>query len=146
MDQLRVRAVVRADWNWIAEWFRDPELDRRLGPVDDEWLDYVLSDHDGAQLVVERDTGQPVALAGCVWDRSGTEHGITDFAVDPRLRRSGIGTQALTSVLTWVGHPAAKRWIAFVELDNSAAFNFFSAIGWDAQGIEDGMHRFHHEP
>ncbi len=144
VDRFRVRPMVRSDWRWISDWFRDAELDRRLGPVDEEWLEHVLSDRDGVQLVLEDDE-RPVALVGCVWDRSGVEHGITDLAVNPQLRHSGIGREAVTSTLAWAQHPAAKRWIVFVDADNAAAFSFFSAIGWSQQGIDDGMHRFSFE-
>lgn len=141
-NRLRVRPMARSDWRWISDWFRDPELDRRLGPIDDEWLEHVLSDHDGVQLVVADHQGQPAALVGCVWDRSGDEHAITDLAVHPRRRRSGLGRQAVTATIAWAGHPPARRWIAFVEVDNPPAFEFFSAIGWRHQGLDDGMHRF----
>ncbi|WP_234789994.1 GNAT family N-acetyltransferase [Mycolicibacterium fortuitum] len=141
-NRFHVRPMVRSDWRWISDWFRDAELDRQLGPIDDEWLEHVLSDHGGVELVVEDDHGQPAALVGCVWDRSGDEHAITDLAVNPRLRRSGIGREAVTATLAWAEHPAAKCWIAFVDVDNSAAFSFFSAIGWRHEGLDDGMHRF----
>ncbi len=86
--------------------------------------------------------GGPRRLVGCVWDPTGDEHAITDLAVAPQLRRSGIGREAVAATVAWAGHPAAKRWIAFVEVDNPSAFKFFPAIGWCHEGIEDGMHRF----
>lgn len=141
-DRFQVRPMVRSDWHWISGWFRDAELDCRLGPVDEEWLEHALADRDGVQLVLEDGDGRPVALVGCVWDRSGVEHGITDLAVNPQLRGLGIGREAVTSTLAWAWHPAAKHWIAFVDVDNAAAFNFFSAIGWSPEGVEDGMRRF----
>ncbi len=113
-----------------------------MGPIDEEWLEHVLSDHDGVQLVLEDHKGRPAALVGCVWDQSGDEHAITDLAVDPQLRRSGIGREAVAATVAWAGHPVAKRWIAFVEVDNPTAVEFFPAIGWCHEGIEDGMHRF----
>ncbi|MFN6544400.1 GNAT family N-acetyltransferase [Mycolicibacterium nivoides] len=141
-NRFHVRPMVRSDWHWICGWFRDPELDRRLGPIDEEWLEHVLSEHDGVQLVLEDHKGRPAALVGCVWDPTGDEHAITDLAVAPQLRRSGIGREAVAATVAWAGHPAAKRWIAFVEVDNPSAFKFFPAIGWCHEGIEDGMHRF----
>ncbi|MEE6170356.1 MULTISPECIES: GNAT family N-acetyltransferase [unclassified Mycolicibacterium] len=143
---LRAREMTRRDWQWVEQWFRDAELDQRLGPLDEEWLEHVLSDREGVQLVVESVSGTPVALAGCAWDPVGSSHGITDLAVCPWMRRFGIGQRALKSVLEWSGHPPTKRWVAFVDPDNHAAQAFFSAIGWHPDGIEDGMHRFSFEP
>jgi ribosomal protein S18 acetylase RimI-like enzyme len=140
--RLEVRRVARADWGWISEWFSDAELDRRLGPLDEQWLEHVLSDREGVQLVVESGKGVPVALIGCAWAPDGLGHVVTDIAVNPRLRRSGIGRQALASAITWDAHPPTKDWIAFVDPDNDTAFSFFSAIGWSYKDLEDGMHRF----
>lgn len=138
----RVRRVTRPDWYWISSWYRDAELNQRLGPVDESWLEHVLADESGAQLVVEDDTGTPVALVGCVWDPSGAGHVITDLSVDPALRRHGIGRRALSAALTWKGHPETRCWTAFVDDDNRGAFAFFSAIGWTYTGKDDDMHRF----
>lgn len=139
---LDVRRIARADWEWISAWFDDAELDRWLGPMDQEWLEHVLSDREGVQLVVESGEGVPVALMGCAWDPSGTRHGVTDIAVNPRLRRSGIGRQSLAAAITWDAHPPTDGWMAFVDPDNDAAFHFFSTAGWSRQGLDDGMHRF----
>jgi Acetyltransferase (GNAT) family len=141
-DCLHVRRITRADWEWIRAWFGDEELNRRLGPLDEEWLEHVLSESDGVQLVVNVTDGTPVALAGCAWDPAGSAHAITDLAVCPWMRRSGIGRQALVSVVTWDGHPPTEGWVAFVDPDNHAAFEFFSASEWRRGGLDDGMHRF----
>ncbi|ULN45455.1 GNAT family N-acetyltransferase [Mycolicibacterium goodii] len=141
-ERVSARRMTRADWEWISEWFGDEELNARLGPLDDEWLEHVLSERDGVQLVVTAAGGAAVALVGCAWDPAGEAHVITDLAVCPWMRRSGIGGRALTSVLTWAAHPPTKRWIAFVDPDNHAAFEFFSANRWRLNGLDDGMHRF----
>ncbi|WP_165606021.1 GNAT family N-acetyltransferase [Mycolicibacterium mucogenicum] len=143
---LRAREMTRRDWQWVEKWFRDAELDQRLGPLDGEWLEHVLSDREGVQLVVETVSGTPVALVGCAWDPAGSEHGITDFAVCPWTRRTGIGQRALKSALGWHGHPPTTRWVAFVDPDNHAAQAFFSATGWHPDGLDDGMYRFSVEP
>ncbi len=139
---LWTRRMVRADWQWITAWFGDDELNRRLGPLDEEWLDHVLAEPAGVQLVVTDDRGAPVGLAGCAWDPAGGAHAITDLAVCPRRRRSGLGSDVVSSVLTWGHHPPARRWVAFVDPDNRAAVAFFAAIGWRLDGLDDEMYRF----
>lgn len=138
---LTVRRMVRGDWPWISAWFADPVLDRELGPLDDDWLEYVLAEAEGAQLVLS-DAGGPVALVGCVWDPDGAEHGITDIAVDPARRGDGIGRRAIDAAVAWPGHPASERWVAFVDPENAAAFRFFTALGWRHEGRDDLMERF----
>lgn len=140
---LRVRAFEQSDWDWMQKWFEDEVLNSRLGPVDETWVEYVLADTDGAQLVVELPDGAAVALVGVAWDRAGRVHCITDIAVDPRRRRCRIGGAALSVVMAWRGHPPVDTWIAFVDPENSPASTFFSSIGWTWDGIDDGMHRFH---
>lgn len=140
---LHVRSFVRQDWPWVRRWFEDPALDNALGPLDHEWLEYVLADHTGVQLVVEGPGGDPVALVGVAWDSSGAAHGVTDFAVDPGLRRTGIGRAALTAALAWPGHPETEKWIAFVEPHNLPARRFFSALGWIHDGLDEDMHAYH---
>lgn len=44
---LAARLMTRADWPWIQRWYEDETLDRELGPLDDEWLEYVLATHSG---------------------------------------------------------------------------------------------------
>ncbi|MEU9806167.1 GNAT family N-acetyltransferase [Mycobacterium sp. NPDC050853] len=136
---LLVRRFCRDDWDWVQEWFRDPVLDQELGPLDDEWLEHVLTDPGSAELVVIRES-EPVALVGCVWGP--IEHTVSDIAVPRSLRRSGVGSLALRAVLTWRGHPPVSRWVAYVHPSNPAAFGFFTEQGWKHFGIDDGMHTF----
>lgn len=55
-DRLHVRQVTGADWEW--EWIGDEELNRRSGPLDEEWLEHVLSESDGVQFVVNVTDGR----------------------------------------------------------------------------------------
>ena len=143
--ELTPRRMVRDDWPWIRSWFEDPVLDRELGPLDEEWLEHVLADMDGVQLVV-LEGSEPVALIGCVWDPDRVEHGIADIAVDPAKRGVGLGRAAVDAVLAWPGHPGSARWLAFVDPENSEAFQFFTALGWTHTGRDDLMERFVLEP
>lgn len=138
---LTVRRFSRADWDWYREWFADRELDRRLGPIDEEWLTHVLEESDGVQLVVEQ-RGHPVAVVGCVWGAPAMGHAITDLAVAPFHRRQGFGSVAVDMTTRWPGHPPTNFWCAYVELDNEPAFDFFTSRGWSYLGVDDGMHAF----
>ncbi|MDV6903773.1 GNAT family N-acetyltransferase [Pseudomonas aeruginosa] len=133
---------MRDDWTWVQDWFTDPQLNRELGPLDQEWLDAVVERNGGIQLVALEDK-KPVALIGCAWSPTPHElHGITDIAVSPGYRKQGLGRRALSETIKWHGHPPSDGWVAFVSDRNSAAKAFFSSLGWKNVGLDDDMHRF----
>ncbi len=144
---LSVRAFAADDYSWLQVWYEDPVLDEELGPLDDEWLEYVLADETGEQLVVLTD-GAPVAVVGIVWaNGENAAHAVTDIAVDPARRGTGLGRTALDQVVAHVEREAPDGWVAFVDRENLAAFAFFSALGWEHTAEpdpqdEDGMHTF----
>ncbi|MBX8800993.1 GNAT family N-acetyltransferase [Ochrobactrum sp. MR28] len=137
---MQLRKFCREDWQWIQLWFQDEYLNAELGPLDEEWLNHVLNEVGGVQLVVECGD-RPVGLIGCVWG-NGTDlpHAITDIAVAPDLRRTGLGQRIVAEVMNWEGHPLARNWVAYVAQDNDRACRFFIHIGWKYCGIEDEMH------
>lgn len=136
-----LRPVVRSDWPWIQRWFQDPELNLRLGPMDEDWLQHVLQERDGVELVAQSPDGTPFALVGLDWLRPGLVV-ITDLAVDPGRRGRGLGRQALDAVLAWPGAPAPARWITFVDPTNPAAAAFFVRCGWACDGPDGEMIRY----
>lgn len=140
---MELRRFTADDWPWVQTWFRDPVLDRELGPMDTDWLDAVLSETHGVQFVATIG-GEPVALVGCVWARApGEPHGITDLAVAPGRQRQGIGSAAIDLVLGWPHHPPCDHWIAFVSPSNHAAASFLASNGWRNGGTAgNAMIRF----
>lgn len=139
---LEVRHLAESDWQWVKHWFTDPILSARLGPLDDDWLHEALTAEDGVQLVIHTPVGRPVALVGCAWGPADDLHAFTDVAVDPQLRRSGYGREALRIAMTYPRHPRFAGWLTFVDPNNSDAFAFFVRCGWSYEGLDDGMHRF----
>lgn len=137
-----VRRLAAADWDWLSCWAGDAAIDGAIGPLDAEWFAHVLGCQDGTHLVVTDGESRPIAVMGCVWDPDGASHVVTDFAVDPRRRRSGLGRRALASATAWEGHPAARGWTAFVDPRNERAFAFFADLGWRCEGLDDDMYRF----
>lgn len=140
---MELRVFSAGDWPWVQDWFRDPILDRELGPMDTDWLDAVLSERDGVQLVAIIQA-RPVALVGCVWGHQPDGlHGVTDVAVAPGMQRRGIGSRALDLVLEWPGHPPSRGWMAVVNPLNVVARSFLTKQGWqEGAPQEGGMIRF----
>ncbi|MBJ9953428.1 MULTISPECIES: GNAT family N-acetyltransferase [unclassified Acinetobacter] len=142
LHSISAREVNETDWSWILDWFKDPILDKELGPMDEEWLNYVLNKQDGPELVVMSDN-QPIALVGCVWSLTNDGlHSISDLAVHPAYRGCGIGKSAVECLFKWPNHPPSKGWQAFVALENKSAQSFFIGIGWDMKGIDEDMYVF----
>ncbi|MBF6261401.1 GNAT family N-acetyltransferase [Nocardia farcinica] len=138
-----VREFTRADWPWLSAWYADETLNEQLGPLDQEWLDHVLADDTGVELVVALD-GAPVASIGCVWadGHAESDHTVTALAVDPGRRRQGLATLALEAALGWPGHPPAAGWRVYVDLANLPALAFFRRRGWLDLGVADDMRTF----
>lgn len=140
--KIELRPIQQDDWHWIESWFRDPWLNKELGPVDAEWLTYVLSQTDGIELVA-LEGGQPVGLIGVTWaTKAAPYHGINSLAVDPNRRRTGLGRHVLSAVLRWPGHPEARAWVAFTAADNPPPANLLLSAGWHPDGTQNGMKRF----
>lgn len=137
-----VRPLLRSDWTWIKKWFQDQWLNSALGPMDEEWLDYVLADRNGVELVVTR-KGQPIGLVGIVWATSEQAfHCVTDLAVDPALRRQGLGCRILEAAMRWPGHPPASTWRAYVAQDNDPPARLLQSLGWTETNTQNDMRTF----
>lgn len=138
---LALRRLQREDWGWVQDWFTDERLNAELGPLDAEWLEYVLADRGGVELVASDPAALelPLALVGVVWATADHPHTISDLAVSPALRGRGLGRRAITAVLAWEGHPPGDDWVAYVASDNPAADAFFRALGWVPGAIEEDI-------
>lgn len=142
---MEIRRIHATDWDWIQQWFQDEDLNRELGPLDQEWLEHVLNQSDGVQLVAEQN-GQPIGLIGCAWgDGRNLPHAITDIAVAPPLRGNGQAGAMLEAVLAWPGHPPCRKWVAFVFPENQRACRFFTRLGWEHVDFADGMNEFEYK-
>jgi len=104
---------------------------------DEEWLELVLSERDGAQYSVF-DKEVLVAVVGIVFpDDEFPYYTITDLAINPGLRRKGIGAQILKDLPLL--HPLKKnwRWRAHVSKSNPKALQFFQKQGWTISQVTD---------
>lgn len=139
---IELREIGENDWSWLINWFRDPWLNRELGPLDQAWLQHVINNSDGVELVAEI-SEQPIGMIGIAWaDNTHPFHGITDLAISPKLRRRGLGRRVLKQAMKWPGHPPTKGWIAFVNKENTPSARLLLSVGWREDGIQDGMKRF----
>jgi GNAT superfamily N-acetyltransferase len=99
--ELEFKRFSRECFAEYAAWFVDAELNRWLGPMDEEWLECVLGEDDseGETWAVFRDA-ELVAVVECVFPPSDpTSPIISALATKPALRRQGIGAAALQHLL-----------------------------------------------
>ncbi|MEN5170345.1 GNAT family N-acetyltransferase [Brevundimonas pondensis] len=125
----RLRLFEAADFPAYRAWYADAELDAHLGPMDEDWLTFVLADKDGRQfsyLAQEK----LVAVIGVAPDPDLDAWVVTDIAVDPALRGLGWAGRALTSLMRHEALGARPRRLAYVMSDNPGARRFFTAQGW----------------
>lgn len=142
-ENYTTRTLTDSDFGWLSTWFRDRMLDREVGPFSLTWFTSILSENDTVNLVVESDIHGPVAVVRCLWaTREHDPHVVAFIAVRPDLRRTGAGTRALTTALTWPGHPRTSHWVAVVLARNVPAAVFFLSCGWAFHGVTHSVHLF----
>lgn len=129
---MEMRPFERSDFNAYLAWFADTNLNKELGPLDEEWLAYVLSECPPKEFCF-LENGELLAVIGtespnqndCTWY-------ITNIAVNPSRIRQGFGKQALEMLIqhhTKQKEPP-RKWIAWVDKHNSSATRFFVELGW----------------
>ncbi|SIQ18372.1 GNAT family N-acetyltransferase [Aquipseudomonas alcaligenes] len=139
---MHCRPFLRDDFAEYRSWYNDPQLNKQLGPMDEEWLEYVLNDSDGEQLCFF-EKSRMVAVVGLAEDPHVGAWVISDIAVNPALRGQGIGRRALELLLKHPRYQYQRVWQAYVMEDNSAARIFFARLGWlcvAEPGAEDPMY------
>lgn len=133
-----------------ASWFVDPELNRHLGPMDQDWLDAVLSEpeSEGVTWAVFRDA-EMVAVVEIFFDpRDPLSAFITALATKPNLRRHGIGIAVLQMILSYYKHKGILKHVAYISIDNEAGQRCAEKAGFvkvtskpDEQGYIELQHR-----
>jgi ribosomal protein S18 acetylase RimI-like enzyme len=139
---LVIAQFTKKDFPIYKDWFEDTELNTRLGPMDDDWLEYVMNQVDGCQYSVF-DENKLVAVIGIILpDEKHPAYYITDFAIRPDLRGKGVGSEVLRSFLKQFPLKPGQTWKTFVDTRNPRAKTFFESNGWVCQSEfpdKDGM-------
>ena len=130
-------------YSTYRSWFADPILTRTLGSIDEAWLHHILTDTKGQEYAALVDK-QLVGVVGLELPEA-TERriAITNIAVHPDRRRTGIGTQILQQLPQVITPQPGEGWLAYVDRHNEAAQRFFTHNGWSASDeAGDDMIRF----
>jgi len=127
-----------------ASWFADPELDRHLGPMDQEWLDLVLSQPEGEGITWAVFRGlELVAVIETVFDPANRmPAAITALAIKPGLRRQGIGTSVLRLILSHHKSRGIVEHVALVSIHNPGGWRCFEKAGFAPATAEPNKHGY----
>lgn len=141
----RIRRFTRDDFVQYRSWYADPALNEQLGPMDEDWLAAVLGDKEGMQYSYFENE-RLVAVLGISLHPVELAWVLTDIAIDPALKRQGIGQRALRAVMAIEPREHGDSWMAYVMPDNLPACRFFAALGWPctAPGPDDEMLTYRH--
>src|SRR5688572_30477598 len=147
--ELAFKRFRREDYDEYASWFVDPELNRHLGPMDEAWLEAVLSRPESAGVTWAVFRGRElVAVLETVFDPEGRlPVGITAIAVKPNLRRQGIGAQVLREILLRHKSQGITEHVAYISIDNAGARRCVEKAGFAPVTHEpnaDGYLEYHH--
>ena len=119
---LEFRRFRREYFAEYAAWFVDPELNRHLGPLDQDWLAAVLAqpESEGVTWAVFRD-GEMVAVVETVFDPlRRMPAAITAIATKPDRRLHGIGSTVLREILLLHKRQGFAEHVAYISIDNPA--------------------------
>ncbi|MBI3336260.1 GNAT family N-acetyltransferase [Candidatus Peregrinibacteria bacterium] len=128
------------DFPEYKSWYDDAELNKRLGPMDDEWLSHIMSERDGCEYSIFRDR-ELVAVTGLTFPT--IEHPyyiVTDLAIKPHLRDQGIGSAILHELMRLHALQPGQSWKVFVDIKNPKAKLFFEKNGWICESETPDKH------
>ncbi len=151
LPQLSFSRFHTNDFEEYLSWFADPELDQHLGPMEanDPWLDYVMSNHQGADFAVYRD-GEMVAEIGLQFpNEENSTYYITNLAVKPELHGQGIGSLVLSAIIILYPLQRRESWRCFVHENNPKTRAFLEKNKWKCQNEfpdEEGFFEFVYIP
>lgn len=130
----------KSDFPDYKSWYEDAELHLHLGPMDDEWLQSVMNETDGAQYSFFRDQ-ELVAVVGIKFpDEKHAAYFITDFAIKPTLRGQGVGSEVLDILVKSHALKPGQTWRAFIDVKNPRAKDFFEKNDWVCNSPEPDEH------
>jgi RimJ/RimL family protein N-acetyltransferase len=141
---LEFRRFQREYYPEYVSWFVDPELNRHLGPMGEDWLEAVLSEPEaeGVTWAVFRDD-QMIAVIETFFDPSDSLSAIiTGLATKPDLRRAGIGTTVLRMILARHRRKGIVKHVVYISINNPAGRRCAEKAGFVPIKVEPDEHGY----
>lgn len=127
---MQIRPFQAEDFPPYESWFADPVLYAQLGPMDRYWLEQVLSDADKALYSILRGDLLVAVVGVCLPTSAHPFFFVTDLAVRPELRGTGVGRAVMALVMNRAELQSSPLWRASVRPDNPGALAFLIKLGW----------------
>ena len=131
-SELRFERFSREHYDDYLGWFADEELNRRLGPMDDEWLTAILeeSEEQGITWAVFV-SSELVGVIETVFS-PGMPCAITAIAVKPARLQQGLASSMLRRLFSDYEARGIETYLAYVEQTNVAASRLLINVGFRA--------------
>jgi GNAT superfamily N-acetyltransferase len=127
---LQLRPFELADAEFVGPWLCGPGLSLPRGTS--AWPERLLRDARIVALVAHAN-GQPTGLVRLDCGPDGIAE-IT-LVVAPEHRRGGRGRAMFSQALVRARAVGMRRLVAYIDLANEAAMNFFSEVGFESHGV-----------
>ncbi|MBX2816912.1 MAG: GNAT family N-acetyltransferase [Saprospiraceae bacterium] len=141
--ELQLRRFLEKDFVEYQHWFKDETMNKALGPMDDDWLRYVMEDENGIQIAIHSQETLISVIGIVPPEKEGGPFVISGFAVNPVVQNLGYGTASLHLLLKEFALQHVSQWICYVASENDVARHFFQKNGWRPGVAENGMIPFY---
>lgn len=127
---MQIRPFLAEDFPPYESWFADPVLFAQLGPMDRDWLEQLLIAPDRVLYSILRGDLLVAVVGICLPNPEHPYYFVTDLAVRPELRGSGVGRAVMALVMSRAELQSSPLWRASVRPDNQGALAFLIKLGW----------------
>lgn len=131
------KAFKEEDFKQYKSWFDHDRMRKSLENIDEEWLDYILTDRSGIEYSIFSGNELISVLGLSLPCNQEPYYAITNIAINPKYFREGIGSKVLKQL--YLVHPLkqSESWLAFVDQENLSAQSFFEKNGWRFIRLEE---------
>ena len=141
------KEISEKDFIEFKSWFEDKELNRQLGPMDEETWELWQSYRKREEPCVEICAFQEGDLVGVVNVKLASKtdpiHCILAIAIRPKLKGKGLGSELLRQLMRLEWFDESKAWMAHVDEENDAGLRFFEKNNWKRRpGKSNGMYTY----
>ena len=127
---LRLEFFKKENFEELCSWYADSSIEDKLGVLDEEWLEDVLTDTSNLQYGGFVDDEMVASVGLYSPELEFPFYVVAEIAVKPSWQRKGVATKILELLFADPELIDSDIWLAFVDADNIEAIKFFEVNGW----------------